>query len=196
MKFRSDLSYKYCSHSGDTRIFLVLHGGGAVGIESTFISRIVTVIADSRRSVFAFNMPYCEHGEENTSEGLVEETDALGSAIDYLRKEGYNKITIIGKSLGGIVASFYLEKYPDQNIDLAILGYVIGDVKDEAAARHLKLVIQGELDRFGGSREVKKTVKASNATVIGIAEADHSYRDTKGAPAYQTQAIEILLENL
>ena len=143
IKIREDLTYKRYRKSGDKNICLVLHGGGTAGIESPFISEIVAAIADSRRSVFAFNMPYCERGDESSSPDLKEEVEALGSVLDYLRAEGYERTTVIAKSLGAIITIFYLEQTPSPDLAAVVLGYVIGDVKTPAIAPRFGLVIQG-----------------------------------------------------
>jgi hypothetical protein len=55
--------------------------------------------------------------------------DALKRAIDFAYLEGFSKIIIVAKSLGGIIASFYLEQYPDSQIELLILGYIPSEIK-------------------------------------------------------------------
>ena len=192
----ANITYKYYKKNGDSEVCLVVHGGGPVGIETPFISQIINTIADSKRSVFGFNLPYCEREEEKTSQNLTEEVAALAEVVNYLRSEGYQKITLIGKSLGAIVASFYLEQNPDADLDAVVLGYVLDSVKTEALRPRLRLVIQGEEDRFGDSDAVRQALNNSTANVIGIDGADHSYRDRDRQPAYQAEAIKILLENL
>ena len=196
IKIREDLTYKHYHKNGDKNACLVLHGGGTAGIESPFISAIVTAIADSRRSVFAFNMPYCEREDESTSAGLKEEVEALGSVLDYLRAAGHERITVIAKSLGAIITSFYLEQIPSPDLTAVVLGYVIGDVKTPAVVPNLKLVIQGEKDLFGDGRAVRAEIGASPAEIIEVPDADHSYRNTDGQPEYQRAVIRMLLEKI
>lgn len=192
----ADLTYNYYKKSGDSEVCLVLHGGGPVGIETPFISQIISAISNSKRSVFGFNMPYCERGEEKTSSQLEEEIMTLTSVINYLRNEGCKKNIIIAKSLGAIVTSFYLEQNPSSDIDVIVLGYVLESVETEAIKPNLRLVIQGEEDRFGDSNAVKQALGDSSIEVVGIHGADHSYRDLDRQLVYQDRAIEIMLENL
>ena len=127
------LTYKYYRKNGTKTIYIILHGGGAFGVETDFISSIFDAIAATKNSVLCFNFPYCERREESSSgPKLKEEVDALKQAVDFAHLEGFYKIRIVAKSLGGIIASYYLERYPDNQIELSILGYIPGEVKQRA----------------------------------------------------------------
>ena len=194
-----DLSYKYYHKKGAKTVYLVLHGGGPEGVESPFISNVIESLTKTGNSVLGFNFPYCERGEENSSgPELTEEIDALTTAIDFLKSEGYEKIVIVAKSLGNIITSFWLEKHPDANVEVVVLGYVIGSVKTVSLKGKLKLVIQGANDRFGNAEAVKNelTENSVEAEVVELANADHSYRNEQKEPIYQDQAIELLVQKL
>lgn len=194
-----DLSYKYYHKRGAKTVHLVLHGGGPEGVETPFITNIINSLSNKGSSVFGFNFPYCERGEENSSgEELTEEIEALNTVVKFLRDEGYEKIVIVAKSLGNIITSFWLEKQPDANIEVIVLGYGIGSVKTEALKGKLKLVIQGANDRFGNAAAVKDelTQHSVEAAIVEVPDADHSYRNGQKEPVFQDKAIQILLENL
>jgi len=194
-----DLSYKYYHKRNAKTVYLVLHGGGPEGIETPFISNVINSLTGRGGSVFGFNFPYCERGEENSSgEELAEETAALDKVVQFLRNEGYEKIVIVAKSLGGITASYWLEQHADEDVELVVLGYVIGSVKTEAFQGKLRLVIQGENDRFGNAEAVKEELTKYNveAEVLEVPKADHSYRNEQKEPVYQDQAIELLVHDL
>lgn len=107
----SDLTYKYYPKLNSKTVYLILHGGGPEGIESNFISNIINSLCNTGESVLGFNFPYCERGEENSSgEELLEETAALSKVVEFLKGEGYEKIIIVAKSLGGIITSYWLDK--------------------------------------------------------------------------------------
>jgi predicted alpha/beta-hydrolase family hydrolase len=183
-----DLSYKYYHKQGSKTVYLVLHGGGTGGIETPFVSSIMNVLTATGNSVFGFNFPYCERGEDNSSgPELAEETAALTGIVQYLRSEGYEKITIVSKSLGGIVASYWLAQNKADDIKVVVLGYVIGSVKTEALQRRLDLVIQGENDRFGNAQDVKDELAKYDvaAKIVEVSKADHSYRNEQKEPVYQ-----------
>jgi predicted alpha/beta-hydrolase family hydrolase len=194
-----DLSYKYYHKRGSKAVYLVLHGGGPEGIETPFIANIINRLAESGSSVLGFNFPYCERGEEKSSgEALSEETAALDMVVEFLRGEGYEKIVIVAKSLGGITTSYWLEQHKASDIQVVVLGYVIGSVKTGALKDMLHLVIQGENDRFGNGEAVSAELANAgvSATVLEIPQADHSYRNEQKEPVYQDEAIGVLVRHL
>ncbi|HUD08154.1 MAG TPA: alpha/beta fold hydrolase [Candidatus Saccharimonadales bacterium] len=195
-----DLSYKYYRKLNATTVYLVLHGGGPEGIETPFISNIINALSSTGNSVLGFNFPYCERGEENSSgPDLTEETEALEKVIEFLRGEGYEKIIIVAKSFGGIVSSYWLEQHTNEDVDLVVLGYVIGSIKTGVLQGRLRLVIQGENDRFGNAEAVKNEItKYDNidADVVEVPKADHSYRNEKKEPIYQSDAIAVMLDKI
>lgn len=188
------LTYKYYKKNGGEKAYIIVHGSGPVGVETDFIASIFDSIAITENSAICFNFPYCDRGEDNSSgPELKEEVAALKCAVDFIRSEGYKNIGIVAKSLGGIVASYYLEQYPDDKIKLAILGYIPNDVKQTAIINNLDFVIQGENDRFASPSEVQKIV-GDSASIVEIKNADHSYRNSEKEPVYQNIAIERLIE--
>lgn len=194
----TELSYKYYRKLNSKTIYLVLHGGGPEGIETSFISNVINSLTTKGNSVFGFNFPYCERGEENSSgEELTEETSALETVVQFLRSEGYEKIVIVAKSLGCITTSYWLEQYPASDVEVVVLGYVIGSVKTQALASNLRTVVQGENDRFGNAGAVNEELAKHSITanVIEVPQADHSYRNEQKDPVYQDKAIELLLQN-
>ena len=109
------LTYKYYKKNNSKNIYLIIHGGGPVGVETDFISAIFDTIAKTHNSALCFNFPYCERMEESSSgPDLLEEISTLKQVIDFVHTEGYNRITIIAKSLGGIISSYYFCKISRQ----------------------------------------------------------------------------------
>lgn len=195
----TELSYKYYRKLNSKTVYLVLHGGGPEGIETSFISNVINSLVTKGDSIFGFNFPYCERGDENSSgEELTEETTALENVVQYLRGEGYEKIVIVAKSLGGITTSYWLEQHPASDVEVVVLGYVIGSVKTAALASNLRTVIQGENDRFGNAAAVNEELAKHSiiAKVIEVSKADHSYRNEQKEPVHQDKAIELLLQTL
>ena len=187
------LTYKYYRKNKSKNIYLIIHGGGPVGVETDFISAIFDTIAKTNNSVLCFNFPYCERGEENSSgPDLLEEVSTLKQVIDFVHAEDYDHITIIAKSLGGIISSYYFAKYPVKSIDLIILGYIPNEIKQNEISENLKLVIQGENDRFATPSEVQKIV-GNKIAVIEIKNADHSYQDHNKQSIYQKEVLDHLV---
>ena len=187
------LTYKYYKKNKSKNIYLIIHGGGPVGVETDFISAIFDTIAKTYNSALCFNFPYCERREENSSgPDLLEEVSTLKQVIDFVHAEGYSHITIVAKSLGGIISSYYFAEYPDKSIDLIILGYIPNEIKQNAISENLKLIIQGENDRFATPSEVQKIV-GNKVSIIEIKNADHSYQDHNKNPIYQNEVIRHLI---
>lgn len=174
---------------------IILHGGSK-GIESDFIQKIFSRSVEKGFTTLAFNFPYLDRGEDTSSgEQLQEEVEALESMVNLVKQLGYKQVNLIGKSLGGIVASYYLQNQdPDITFNLGILGLVLGDVTLEKFTGKL-IVVQGENDRFGNIDAVKQNLQAqgiTDAKLINIPNADHSYRDESKEPKYEDEAIEAL----
>lgn len=90
--------------------------------------------------------------------------NALEAIVLLLKSVGIITINLVGKSLRGIVASYYLDsKRVDKEIifNLGILGFVLVSVKAPTGIGKL-VVVQGEKDRFGNSEEVAKALANSN----------------------------------
>lgn len=186
------LTYKYYRKLNSKTVYLVLHGGGAEGVETPFIPNIISALSGTGNSVFGFNFPYCERSEENSSgPELTEETATLETVVQFLRNEGHEKIVIVAKSLGGIVTSHWLAQHPNEDVGVIVLGYVIGSVKTEALQGEVRLVIQGEHDRFGNAAAVRAELAKHSveARVVEVPKADHSYRNEQREPVYQESAI-------
>lgn len=181
---------------------LILHGGSK-GIESEFIQKLFDASVKTGATTLAFNFPYLDRGEENSSgDELMEEVQSLSSAIDLLKTLGGKRINIIAKSLGGIVASYYLtNKERDLGItfSLFVLGYVVEDVKVPIVDLDKFVIIQGEKDRFGDAEKVESRLQKHSTKVthiINVPAADHSFRDEQKNPIYEDRAIEELFKYL
>ena len=110
------------------------------------------------------------------------------------------KIRLIGKSLGGIVAAEYLcglnikdqEKY-----ELVILGFIPGETKVNNIVSKI-IIFQGEKDKYGDVEAVRKEVGAvtEHITIYGISGADHSFKDpVTGQAKYFDKVLELLFMN-
>jgi len=191
-----ELTHQYHPQLNRESAYIVLHGASE-GIDSDFIQYIHTELVKRGEAVLSFNWPYLQAGGE-PSDNLLDEQSALQEAAEFMRSEGYTRLHIVAKSLGGIVASRWLQQPNDLNVEVGILGFVIGDVATDSLAKKLRVVVQGERDRFGNAEKVRKelAIHDINSTVIEIADADHSYRNTAGEPFYQQQAVQELLAHI
>jgi predicted alpha/beta-hydrolase family hydrolase len=196
------LEHTYSDHSLENKAYLLLHGVRG-GIDEAYIQTLLQKIIARDDAVLAFNFPYMTRGEGAASgAALREETDALQVAYDFLKTEGKARIHIIAKSLGGIVVSHWLTRSPDvEGVEVSIMGYIPGEggIIPDALRDRLKLVVQGEHDKYGNADSVRAELLAHQVggEVIEIPNADHSYRDIAnlGVHIYphQEKAIDELL---
>lgn len=191
-------SYQYFHNSKASTLDVIMHGGSK-GIESSFIKKLFEGSIEKGNSVISFNFPYLERGEENSSgPKLEEEVSTLRFMLSKANSKEYSLIRLVGKSLGGIVASYYLSnlsKKEKKLYEVIILGYVTGDVKLGEFDGKIT-IIQGEQDRFGNVKTVKKDLKKGISNKLFFYEikgADHSYRepDTK-EPIYEELVVDLV----
>ena len=189
----------YHNPKSDT-LDVVLHGG-SYSIDTPFMKKVFDICREKGHSVIAFNFPYLERGEENSSGAeLKEELQALQHFLDFCEYKKYKKVRIVAKSLGGIVGSYYLDSLPKKDysrFSIIILGYVTGHVRLNNFTGEITIV-QGEKDKFGDIKTVKKDLKnaiSKNIKFIEIKNADHSFREPETKePIYVDEAIDILKE--
>ena len=189
-------SFLYYRHKGSSTLDVVMHGGSN-GINSQLITKVFEKCRKLNHSTIAFNFQYLESGLENSSgPELKEELETLQQFLDFCDYQKYKNVRLIAKSLGGIVASHYLNKLSNDeasNFSIIVLGFVTGDVTLKNFNGSIT-VIQGEHDKFGGINVVKdnlKDAKSQNIKFIEIPKADHSYRNPETKePLYEDLAIE------
>lgn len=190
-------NFKYFYNNKAKILDAVLHGGSQ-GMDSGFISKIVDASRKIGNSVVAFNFPYIERGEENSSgPELLEELEALQSVLDYCQTAKFENIRLIGKSLGGVVAGHFLKKIDKDQLkkfSLIIFGYDIGYIDLKSFPGKIT-IIQGSKDKFGDIEAVKKDMNgavSNDVTYLSIEGADHSYRipETK-EPIYEDEAVNV-----
>ncbi len=193
-------NFKYFFNNKTETLDVVLHGSSQ-GMDSDFINKIIEAARKEGKSVIAFNFPYIERGEENSSgPELIEEIDVLKNILDYCQSDNYSHIRLIGKSLGAVVAAAYLEKLEANQMkkySVIIFGYDIGyiDIKDFSGKI---VIVQGSKDKFGNVEAVKQDMSGAiskDITYCSIEGADHSYRvsETK-EPIYEDEAIAAALQ--
>ncbi len=191
-------SFLHIHNSKATTLDVILHGGSE-GINSPFMQKIFESSKTQGNSVIMFNFPFLERGEERSSgPELKEELDVLREMLSVAGFEKFAHIRLFGKSLGGIVVSYYLNSLSEKErklYEVIILGYVTGDVKLKNFEGKI-IIIQGEKDKFGNIDVVKKDLNGAvskNITYHEISNADHSYRDSETRePIYEDRVIGLL----
>jgi predicted alpha/beta-hydrolase family hydrolase len=197
------LEFEYHNSSSKSGAYLLLHGIRG-GIHEAYMQALFNKLQSRDDTVLSLNFPYMSRGEERKGMStLNEEMYALQTAYDFLKSAGKTPVHIIGKSFGGIVASHWFSQNSDvEDLDLSIMGYVPGEgnVLADALRGRLRVVVQGEHDRYASPDDVRAELAAHQieADVIEIINADHSYRDTSSDNrweyAFQDKAIDELLK--
>lgn len=190
-------------NSNNSNELNIIFPGSSLGFQTGLINKIFNRFVAEGKSAISFNYPFLDRGEENSSgEELIEELEALNEVLKLVDFNQYSKINFIGKSLGAIIASFFLQKPENMDllskVSLSVLGYVKGSI-DLKSLNCKILIVQGENDRFGNITGVKKDFENtdhSNVTFIEIPNADHSYRNSEKQPVFEDLAIEELFKNL
>lgn len=196
------LEYVYSDQSQKDTAYLLVHGVRG-GIDEAFIQTLLTKLTARGDAVLACNFPYMTRGETEPRGGTFEEElSTIQSAYSFLKSERKRPIHIIGKSFGAIAVSHWLARNPEiDDVRLNVMGYVTGEgrMMPDALRGRFSSVIQGEHDKYISPDGVRAELRAHHVEglVIGIPDADHSYRDMvdpNPAPyAFQEKAIDTLL---
>ena len=190
-------SFKYFYAKNSKVLNIVLHGA-SVGIETPFMKKVFTALSDRNESTIMFNFPYYERkGVMSSGSRLEEELEMLAAFMDYAESEKYKHIRLVGKSLGGIVASYFLREVPKEDhkkYSVVVLGYIIGGTKLTGFDGKVT-IIQGEKDKYGSVENIKKylaTAKSKDINYYEIKGADHSYRNDRKEPEFEDEVIKVL----
>lgn len=173
--------------------------GGSYGIETPFMQKIISTCIKNGHSVAAFNFLYYQRGEDQSSgPELKEEVSTLKKVMSECNAGSYKHIRFIAKSLGALVASFYLKSLSpeeQEKLSIVILG-LLTDCVDLTRFRGNITIIQGEKDKHGNISQVRNILKNSlskNIKYFEIKNADHSYCDpTTKEPLYQDEVLKVL----
>lgn len=193
--------YKFYFNPKAENLDVILQGSSG-GMDSQFITKIWDASIKAGNSSVAFNFPYFERGETNSSGvELPEEIEALKSVLTVCKSENYKTIRLIGKSLGGIVASFFLKNLPQteqSKYSVVIFGYVPGSTDLKTFPGKINIV-QGSKDKFGTIEQIKKDLESAISQGISyykVEGGDHGYKDPESKePMFEDKAIEYIFPN-
>lgn len=191
-------SFIHFHNSKANTLDVILHGVSG-GIDSPFMQKLFQHSKSKGNSVIMFNFPFLERGEEHSSgQELKEELMMVRKMLLIADFDKFSHIRLIGKSLGGIIASYYLNSLVDEEkklYEVIVLGYVTGNVKLKEFTGKIT-IIQGGKDKFGNIEVVKKDMDGAISQGIiyhEIPNADHSYRNPETKePIYEDKVIEFL----
>lgn len=178
---------------------IILPGANG-GVDLPIIDKILNLSYARGNSSLSINYPFWERGDKNASKNFKDEIDNILDILNFIDSNKYRHIRFIGKSLGGIIASYYLSMLDISQINkysLVILGYDIGYIDISRFSGDIQ-IIQGEFDRFGNIEKVKKDIKdknpkSENIIYNEVKGADHSYRNPQtGEPDFEDEAISLI----
>lgn len=189
-------SLKFHKNNKSEVIDILLHGSKG-GMNYSLMQKIFDECVKQGHSVVNFNFPYFERGDENSSgDELLEELEALKFVLNKCNANEYKYVRLIGKSLGGIVASYYLRTLSNQEqpkYSVVVFGYIKGYTNLKNFNGDI-YIIQGEKDNYGSIQAVKSNLKdaiSKNINYFEIKNADHSYKNESKEPVFEDEAIDI-----
>jgi len=193
--------YKFYFNSKAENLDVILQGS-SVGMDSQFITKIWNASIKAGNSSVAFNFPYFERGETNSSGvELTEEIESLKSILTVCQSGNYKTIRLIGKSLGGIVAGYFLRdlsRAEQGKYSIVIFGYVPGSTDLKTFPGKIDIV-QGSKDKFGTIEQTKKDMEKALSKDISyylVEGGDHGYKDPQtNEPKFEDMAIEFVFPN-
>jgi alpha/beta superfamily hydrolase len=187
-------NFKFYYNKNNISLDIILPGVNG-GIDNVFITKISELSFKKGHSSIAINYPFYEREEQASSKNFKEEITNMLEILDYCHYKDYKNIRFIGKSLGGVISAYYLSSLENNEMNkysITILGYVLGSINLRKFSGDITIV-QGELDRFGNIKQVKKDMqnpKSDNITYYEIKGADHSYKNPKTQESeFQDEAI-------
>lgn len=173
-----------------TDVLYIILPGVSQAPNSGILKSIENRLATSQKNYLVVTFPFQDKGFDGP-ESSTHEAE-LNEAIRGLEKVSHGRefkhIVLIGKSFGSVIAIKLMDEIKKQfncPIELHILGFVFDDSVQLAEESVTNVFIyQGELDRFGSPSQTEQ--KMPFATVFAIAGADHSYRNEKKEPVYES----------
>lgn len=186
---------KFINNKSDI-LDVLLHGSSG-GMNYSLMQKVFDECVRQGHSVVNFNFPYFERGEEQSSgPELKEELEVLEFVLNECKYSEYKHIRLIGKSLGAIIASYYLKSLSKEELSkysIVVFGYVTGSIDLNIFEGKID-IIQGEKDKFGNIEVVKNDLReaiSDNINYFETKDADHSYRNELKEPVFEDEAIEI-----
>jgi len=163
------------------------------------VSRIFEEDKKIEVSVVRFSFSFAVREEmKDLSSDRLEEKETLLKVLRESNSQKYQKIRLIGRSFGAVVAAEYLSDLSfeeQQKYELVVLGYDLGLINLEKVFCKIT-IIQGALDRFGNGNAVKEDLKGDvpgKAKLIQVGGANHGFCDPlTGEGVYFDVVIKLL----
>lgn len=180
-------------------LYIVLPGvsqGAGVGILKTITDRLEI----AKKEWLAVTFPFQDEGQNSpeSPEHTIEIAEVMRGLKIITGDVKPERVVIIGKSFGALIGSNIITNIRllyECAIEFHILGFIFEDSMRASLESIEKLfVYQGEFDRFGSPEKVSNILKT--ARVVPIVGADHSYRNEKKEPVFESIVVDKLFENM
>ncbi len=148
--------------------------GGSM--HNNVVEAIRDAFAIQNYTTLRFNFRGAGNSTGNYDEGRGEQTDII-SALDFLKKNGIEKIVLAGYSFGAWVGSKLLEQ-SNQHFVASILvspPHNLFDFSWENLKNKIDLVVSGDRDQYCDAEVLGKQAKNINCLFETIMGADHFY---------------------
>lgn len=179
------------------RLTIVLAHGAGAPMDSPFLNRIATDLADRGWRVARFEFPYMRARRTSGKGGAPDREPVLLQAWrDVIAKlGGGSRLVIGGKSLGGRIASIVADEMGVRG--LICLGYPFHPpgkperlrVKHLEAMRTPTLILQGTRDPFGRREEVEKFRLSPQIRFAWLEDGDHSFKPRASSGRTEAQNL-------
>ena len=173
----------------DADLTLILAHGAGLPMDGPFMTAIAGGLAERGFRVARFEFPYMVR---RRADGRRRPPDRQPVLLESWRAAvaalgGGTKVVVGGKSLGGRMASLIADEVCARG--LVCLGYPFHAPgrPDNPRVAHLAdlttpaLIVQGERDPFGGTREVGGYRLSSAIAVHWLADGDHDFKPRKAS---------------
>ena len=165
---------------------ILAHGAGAP-MDSEFMERMATLLAEENIRVVRFEFPYMAQRRETGKKKPPNSPKTLMSCWREVVAEvgDPDQLVIGGKSMGGRIASMVADDLGVRG--LVCLGYPFHPPGQPTKLRtaHLEdlktptLIVQGERDSFGKPEEVGEYPLSETIRVVWMPDGDHSLKPRK-----------------
>jgi predicted alpha/beta-hydrolase family hydrolase len=175
---------------------VVLSHGGNNGFDSSLITLLKDEFTKKGYISIPYNFAYLSK-HEGPSQGLKNELHDLTQIVKGVATlfPGL-PLHLIGKSLGGIVSSWYARDYTSRVASVGILGYIPDKENiDFGNYNGTVNIVQGSNDKYGTIDGVRRDLERFHVPfyIEEILDSDHSYRSVTLGENHEREAVEALL---
>lgn len=180
--------------------FIFAHGAGA-GMDSEFMNRVATGLAERGIRVVRFEFPYMQKKRDT---GKRRPPDRQPKLLDHFKQVieqvNLSRVIIGGKSMGGRMATVLAAEQSYAGV--VVLGYPFHALGKPEKVRvdHFQtvespvLICQGERDSMGNRADVAQYRLPSNVHIDWFTDGDHDLKPRKASGCTHTTHLDNAIE--